>query len=367
MLNRFIKMNRLYTVLFIISFFATFILVYYGIDYYREFAIVKENQKFYKYKTVDQLYVKYYEDDSQNALEEIDIGEGNIIRICTLPIGTKTNKAYNVYIILYQHEDFLEEINEGNINDYITRASNPSCIIGDYWEKWSYLRNGKKYLKIGGDEIEVIASFKQISIKGYDKRLYILGNTIDDKVLNKWYAEYHGYEYLFKSIYGNLSGETLKDRLESIWGDDAVGISIKDSSWLSAKNLYNNYSPIIRTFLLIMITLCLTNMIFLTFVWSKTHIYEYMIKKAFGLRILQLVPDILKQLLFYEGTGFVFMLISTFLFELVVHSINVWIENMTKGFLIIIVLFSIMTIVLTMVPLKWISKQEPVKIIMSKE
>ena len=108
-------------------------------------------------------------------------------------------------------------------------------------------------------------------------------------------------------------------------------------------------------------------MCFLTYVWSKTHIYEYMIKKAFGLRILQLIPDILKQLLVYESLGFLCMMFFTLFYELFVNNLNNWKENITKGFLMVIFIYSGIAVILTMIPLKWIAKQEPISIITSKE
>ena len=52
------------------------------------------------YDIVEQYYVKYYDDYLENEKIDINIGTGNIFRICTLPIGSKTNRRYNIYILL---------------------------------------------------------------------------------------------------------------------------------------------------------------------------------------------------------------------------------------------------------------------------
>ena len=367
MLNRLLKTNKVFTFLFVSSFFATFLLMYFGLDFYREFMLIKSNQVFYQYDVVNQYYVKYYDDYLENEKIDLNLGNGNIFRICTLPIGAKTNRRYNIYIWLYNNEKLLEEINEGDLNQVVSASYKPSCILGDFWDKYAYIRNGKKYILIGGEEIEVIATFKQISIKGYDKRLYVLGKTIERDVLERWCKTSRNYEYLYKSIKSNMGNESLEEKLASYFDIESIGETINDSSWYSSTKVLKNYFPIIKFLLSAMFLLTFINMVFLSLVWSKTHIYEYMLKRTFGFSMIQLIPDILIPIFLYEILGFLMMSIITITYETIKNGFSAWISNFVNGVTFVALLFAGIPIVLSLLPLKWLSRQQPVVVISSRE
>lgn len=364
------KAKTIFAVLIIISFAASFVAVYYGLNFYNEYSEVKKNQAFYNYREVHNYSGKGDWDSSQHILRVDDIKQGILFKEYELPVGNETNRPVRVYYVLKQNENLLETVNEGDINTIIRQAVEPSCVIGDYWNKWVYEENGKNYIDILGEKTCVVATFKPITLTENDKRFYIIGDTIDKKVLDKWNSLGYDSGYLYKSSDKNDYSGVLLEIFEDYYGKDKVREmqgSVADETWNSAVKLLRNYTPIILFILGSMVLLCFLNIGFLVFVWSRSNIYEYMIKRTFGYKTRQLLPDVLKRICSLEAIGCLIMLAVTFTFELLIHDVGVWGSNLSNGLGILIVVFVVAGAALSLIPIRWISKQEPVNIIGNKE
>ena len=365
------KTKNIFNVLIVVSFAATFIAVYYGLNFYNLYSSAKNNQSFYRYREIYQYAGKGGNSDlSSTELRLNDLDKGIMLKGYELPVGNETNRPVRIDYLLKQNEKLLETVNEGDINDIIEKADAPSCVIGDYWLKWTYEEKGYKYIDILGEKICVIASFKSVSLPGYDKRFYIIGNTIDYSVLDKWNKYSSDIGYLYKSSERNDYGNVLFDTFEEFYGEDRVRDlqgPAADESWNSAVKLLRNYTPIIIFVLGTTIILCVINISFLVFVWSRSNIYEYMVKRTFGYKTKQLLPEILKRICSLEIIGCVAMLMVTLIFEAFIHEIGTWSSNIINGSIFLIIIFMIVGIVISLVPLKWISKQEPVTVISCRE
>jgi len=92
-----------------------------------------------------------------------------------------------------------------------------------------------------------------------------------------------------------------------------------------------------------------------------------MVKRTFGYKTKQLLPEILKRICSLEIIGCVAMLMVTLIFEAFIHEIGTWSSNIINGSIFLIIIFMIVGIVISLVPLKWISKQEPVTVISCRE
>lgn len=364
------KAKTIFATLIVISFATSFVAVYYGLNFYNHFSDVKKNQACYSYREIHNYTGKGEWNPSQHILRVNDIKQGILFKEYELPVGNETNRPVRVYYILKQNENLLETVNEDDINTIIRQAVEPSCVIGDYWNKWVYEENGKNYIDILGEKTCVVATFKPITLTENDKRFYIIGDTIDKKVLDKWNSLGYDSGYLYKSSDKNDYSGVLLEIFEDYYGKDKVREmqgSVADETWNSAVKLLRNYTPIVLFILGSMVLLCFLNIGFLVFVWSRSNIYEYMIKRTFGYKTRQLLPDVLKRICSLEAIGCLIMLAVTFTFELLIHDVGVWGSNLSNGLGILIVVFVVAGAALSLIPIRWISKQEPVTVIGSKE
>ena len=372
MLKRFKEYNVFFAVLMVISFTATFVSLYYGLNFYRQFILVRKNQEFYRYGEVCRYIVKHTDASitEKDILAEIKnrrISVGNLFTEVGLPVGEESNRPVNIDCLLYHNEPLLEIVNEGDIDEILHKVNEPACIIGDYWEKYTYIVEGKKYVKILGEPVAIIATFKQATIKNNDKRLYIIDETIDEAVKDKWYRYSKEGTIWYKNIDKADLQEEIQEIFENFYGKDSIKdvmIGVRaDNRWNDAKKTFKNFTPIILTLIISVIGLSICNLIFIIFVWSRTHIYEYMVKRAFGYRLRQLVPEIGKQILVYESVGLVVMLVLTLFFEAAFGDVGIWVDNLANGVFIVIVLFIAVGFLLSLMPLVWISQTQPVSII----
>ena len=368
MLKRIFKSNRVFSGLFVISFVAVFMLMYFGLYLYKQIDIVDKGRYNYSYITNYQFSPKDIDDYDTHYIDYSEIKIGNIIERISLPIGEESGGRKGIYFLAVQNEELSETMSGGRSIPIIGQSATPQCVIGDQWESKTINMGGEKYIRLLNTYVRVIGIFDQVTIKGTDNRILVFGSTIDDDTRLEWFnvTGQVTHQTVYQSNMKENELEKVKTLAEKEFGKDNVRI-LPELNLDAVQGVAKTYIPLMKVFLIIASILCLITMFFLVSVWSRTHTFEFMLKRAMGYKISMFIPEILKTLLIYEIPAFIVTMIVTFIYELTVNDVKTWINNISGGLYIIIIVFAAVVFLLSVVPLKWISKEHPSDYVSSRE
>lgn len=368
MLRRIFKSEKVFSWLFIISFVAVFLIMYFGLYLYKQIEITqegKDNSTYGIYWTFNFVMIN---DEKAHYIDYSSIKIGNVFDRLTLTVGNESGGSKGVDFLAVQNEELIETISGGEKIPMNYSLDVPLCVIGDQWEKKTFIKNGDRYIRLLNTDVRVIGIFDRITLKGTDNRILILGDSVDENTKAEWY-QYTGQCVASIKYKSNIADnkDKIMELLEESVGEGNVDVSDFYDDISTVQRAAKTFIPMMKIFLAAASILCLITMFFLTSVWSRTHTFEFMIKRALGYKTGMFIPEILKTLLLYEIPAFVLTMIITFVYELVENDANTWLENISGGLYIVVMVFIAVVFLVTLVPLKWISKAHPADYVCSRE
>lgn len=367
MLKRLFKYNRFFSALFLLSFFVSFIIMYYGLDLNRQLAWVSEVREESVYRYRHGVRGIFAEDvRNSNDIKEGMTSGGNIIFRCSGPIGEGVINTDSINILWAQNEELSEPVKYEDyyLNGNADVISVPKCIIGDAWEDETYVRNGIRYIKIFQIESCVIGEYVSNNFTGEDERCLVLKDSLSQEQLDKIVFDTEGTCVIYES---NLSDETelfmkwlhtffTEENFYELEMETDVGDSSGESRFTVFMSMYQKvYWG--------MLILCFTNCAFLAYFWGDMHIYQYMLKRTLGYGKLRLLADIIFQFALYEGIALGAALLLTCGYELLRGNIVVWYENIRLGFLQMMLIFVLFGVVLSAFPMIPVMRLKPAGIL----
>lgn len=363
MLKRLLKYNRFFSVLFLLSFFVSFIIMYYGLDLNRQLVQVSEVREGAVYRYGHEVRGSFAEDvGNSNDIKEGMTSGGNIIFRCDGPVGEGVINTDAIDVLWAQNEELSEPVKyeEYYLNGNADAISVPKCIIGDAWEGETYVRNGIRYIKIFQIESCVIGEYVSNNFTGEDERCLVFKDSLSQEDLDKIVFDTGGIRVIYES---NRSDETelFTEWVHTFFTEENFQESeIETDVWASSGgHKFSLFMSMYQKEYLGMLILCFINCAFLAYFWGDMHIYEYMLKRTLGYGKLRLLADIIFQFALYEAAALGAALLLTCGYELLCKDIVVWYENIRLGFLQMVLIFVLFGVLLSAFPMIPVMKLKP--------
>lgn len=367
MLRRLFQYNRFFSALFLLSFFASFIIMYYGLNLNRQLIQVSEVRERSTYRYGCRIMGSFAKDivNASDIKEEMTSG-GNIIFRCDGPVGEGVVNTDAIDVLWVQSEELLEPV---KYKDYYLNGNAdgvlfPKCIIGDAWRDETYMVNGLRYIKIFQIESLVIGEYASNNFTGEDKRCLVFKKSLSKDELNKIVFSSGGACVIYES---NLSDETevFTEWVRSFFPEEhSFEREMTTDTWDSSDGyafllFMSVYQKAYRGMLL----LCFINCAFLACFWGDRHIYEFMLKRTLGYGKLKLLMDIIIQFAMYEVAALGAALAVTCGYELIGGRIAAWMENIRMGVSQMMFVFVLFGIALSAFPMIAVMKGKPADVL----
>lgn len=365
MLNRLFKYNRVFSILFLLSLFVSFIIMYYGLDLNRQLVQVSavREESIYQYGYV---VTGIFREDliHPNDIKDGSMSGGNIIFRCDGPIGEGVINVDAIDILWTQNEELLESVKYEEYYLTGTDISAPKCIIGDAWKKDTYVIDGIRYIKVFKIECCVIGEYESNTFTGRDERCLVLKDSLSPDELDKLVFNTGSICVIYKS---NVSDETesftewthtflQEDPFHEYNMENAIYVSVGEAPFAKFISLYQKVY-------ICMLTLCFINCAFLAYFWGGIHVYEYMLKRTLGYGKLRLFIDILSQFALFEAISLGAAFVLTGGYELIFGNIITWYDNIRLGFMQAVLIFVIFGAALSAFPMRLVMKLKPADIL----
>ena len=368
MLNRLFKYNRFFSELFLLSFFVSFIIMYYGLNLNRQLVQVSEvrEQSIYKYGCIvsggiTEEVVSLYD------FKERMMPGGNIIFGCSGPIGKGVINTDDIDILWAQNEELLEPV---KYEDYYLKGDvdvldAPKCIIGDAWEDETYVIDGIRYIQIYKIESCVIGEYVPNTFTGYDERCLVFKDSLSQEELDKLIFSHGSIRVVYES---NLSDETgqFREWVRTFLQEENIyEMEIETDMWASMMDIFgfSHYISLYKKIYMCILVMCFINCTFLAYFWGKTHMYEYMLKRTLGYGKIRLFLDIISQFALLEVISLTVVLILTCGYELLCGNIVTWYDNIGLGFMQMVLIFVVFGVALSAFPMIPVMKLKPADIL----
>lgn len=369
MLNRLFKYNRFLSVLFLLSFFVSFIIMYYGLDLNRQLVQVSAVREgsIYRY---GYMVIGIFEEDVVNSNDIIDgtMSGGNIIFRCDGPVGEGVINTDAIDVLWTQNEELLEPV---KYEDYYLNSdalSAPKCIIGDAWKNDTYIVDGVRYIKIFQIESCVIGEYVSNTFTGQDERCLVFKDSLSPEELDKLVFDTGGICVIFES---NLSDETelFREWTHSFFKEDPIHeTEMETDVWAPEDgHTFAAFMSMYQKVYIAMLSLCFVNCAFLAYFWGGMHLYEYMLKRTLGYGKIRLLMDIISQFALFEAISLGAVLILTCGYELIFGNIVTWYENLRLGFMQLVLVLAIFGVALSAFPMRLVMKLKPAQILKSTD
>ena len=371
MLNRLFKYNRFFSGLFLLSFFVSFIIMYYGLDLNRQIIQVNEVREQSAYRYGCKISAGFTEDITSvyDIKEDMMPHGGNIIFQCSGPIGNGVINVDDIEILWEQNEELLTPViyEDYYLNGDVDALDVPKCIIGDAWEGDTYVIDGIRYVKVFQIESCVVGEYVPYTFTGYDERCLVFKDSLSQEELNKLLFSLGGITVTYES---NLSDETerfkewIQPLLDNIWEWE-----LEADEWADAFDIFgfSDYMSSYRKIYTGIQVMCFVNCAFLAYFWGKTHMYEYMLKRTLGYGRLHLLMDIISQFALLEVFALGAVLLLTCGYELISGDIVTWYDNISLGFMQMVLIFAVFGLALSAFPMIQIMRLKPADVLKSTE
>lgn len=371
MLRRLFRYNRLFSVLFLLSLFVSFIIMYYGLDLNRQFVRVSEVRSGSVYSYGYTVTGMFAEDvtTSDDIKDEMTAG-GNIIFRCDGPIGEGVVNTDNIDILWRQQEPLAEPIKYQDyyLNGKTDGSAVPKCIIGDAWKDDTYVIDGIRYIKIFQIESCVIGEYVSNNFAGEDKRCLVFRDTLSREELDKIIFDTGGICVIYKS---NVADETERFREWTHTFFKTENLHEEETEtdiWASMDGYtFSVFMSIYRKVYAGMLILCFINCAFLASFWGEIHLYEHMLKRALGYGRRMLFADVVSRFTVYEMISLAAVLVVTCGYELLWGSLADWCDNLRLGFGQLAAVFVLFGVALSLFPMRLVLKQKPADVLKNTE
>lgn len=369
MLNRLFKYNLFLSALFLLSFFVSFIIMYYGLDLNRQLVQVSavREKSVYRY---GYMVMGPFEEDvvNPNAIKNGTMSGGNIIFRCDGPVGEGVINTDAIDVLWTQNEELPEPVEYEDYYSNSDAISAPKCIIGDAWKKDTYVIDGIRYIKIFRIESCVIGEYVTNTFTGQDERCLVFKDSLSPEELDKLVFDTGGVCVIYES---NLSDETelFREWTHNFFDEENIQESELDRDmWASEDgNTFAIFMSMYQKVYIAMLSLCFINCAFLAYFWGGMHLYEYMLKRTLGYGKIRLLMDIISQFALFEAIALGAVLILTCGYELICGNIVAWYENFRLGFMQSVLIFAIFGVALSAFPMRLVWKLKPADILKSTD
>lgn len=364
MLNRLLKYNRFLSLLFLLSFLVSFIIMYYGLDLNRQLIQVSTVRESSVYKYAYRVTGDFSEDIQISSLLEETISDGNVIFRCEGPIGKGVTNTDAIDVLWVYNEELSETV---KYEDYYLNndtISAPQCIIGDAWEKDTYVVDGIRYIKIFQIESCVIGVYASNTLVGLDERCLVLKDSLSPEELDKIIFDTGGASVIYQS---NLSDniELFREWTHTFFQEETFHEEeMEKDVWSSSDGqTFSMFMSLYQKIYIGMLFLCFINCAFLAYFWGGMHLYEYMLKRTLGYGKIRLFMDIVSQFALLEVSSLAVVLVLTCGYELLCGNIVIWYENIALGFMQLVLVFAIFGVALSAFPMISVIKQKPADVL----
>ena len=341
-------------ILLILSFIMTFMVIYFVMNHYRQIEEVGKNIK----KSCPKYYTEIDAEYWDAEISKCPIKEGNIYFAFQASAGDDTFNPCWTEILYKQNEEIIEEVEK---LDYLpeVEGKEPYAYISKGIEKNIIEKNNRKYIKINEVECLVGGVMGAVDLDAEDTRCIIISPT---------YEMTEKYRTKEMSI---IYESNIKDNSDELyeWVKEFTNIEDYDEdsenkifhNKLSFSDTYiNSYKDKVWMIFKILLVFCFINVAFLAYYWGKRQRYEYMLKRTLGYTRKQLFYEIFDQFCQLEVGSIVITFALTFIYELIFASIQVWLKNITYGFGILIFGFLALGLFITLFPMIWILRSNPI-------
>lgn len=346
--------NKSILFMFVFSFFMTFVVLYEGMDQVRQVKQVEAECA----KEECRYYLEIYLEEITGDLTECHIKNGNIYLWIEKTVGEDVYRPITVECLFVQNEP----IAQGLITfDYYSdvKGKEDCYFVGRGWEKELHEKKGKKYITLDNKECLVAGYLKPNDIESFDTRCIEFPLSMDG------FRPDEDTRFVYKSNESD-SGKEMLSWMSEFGTYDEENIDYQGPADLAGFVL-GQYQGILGVMVKILYVFCIVNAGFLAYFWGRKKLYEYMLKRTLGYSRGKIFAEILARFTMLEGFSLVLALVGTFAYELLRGRVENWWANMQYGFGTLVIGFLILGLVISLLPMIWIVKSSPIKVLRSNE
>lgn len=369
MFNRIFKYNRISSILFLLSFSATFIIMYYGLNLNRQYTQVgtARLEAVYEYGCMISGSITGNIAHAYD-IKDVSLQGGIVILRCEGPMGEGVINTDEIDILWMQNEEVSESV---EYEKYYLDGSNipaPKCIIGDAWKDETYISDGLRYINVFQIECCVIGEYATNTFENYDKRCLVFKDSLSQEELDKLIIDSNNIRIIYKS---NIIDETelIREWTKTFLQEENYREEPLDIDVWGPINGYHFalFASLYRKVYIGMMILCFINCAFLACFWGKIHIYEYMLKRTLGYGKLKLLIDIISQFALFELISLIAVLGITFIYEMIRGGLTVWYNNICLGYIQIVLIIVLFGVLLSIFPMWIVMRQKPADVLKCAE
>lgn len=346
--------NRISTGLFLLSFAATYTIMYYGLDLNRQYAQVgtARSESAYQYGVMMQGSIADGAAQEEWA-EGIPLQEGLVLFQFWGSIGEGVINTDKIDVIWMQKEKMAESVKYEKYYLEDSSMTVPSCIIGDAWSDETYEREGIRYIKVMQTECRVVGEYTTNTFENYDKRCLILKEGLPWKAFEGFLKGSDSVNILYKSNRTDETEEFKKWVVRFFEKEQGVREEPLETDLLGPVNGYHFtlFASLYRKSYIGMMVLCFVNCAFLACFFGKAHLYEYTLKSMLGYGKWKLLTDVVSQFVMLEMISLTAVLCFSCLYEAVFGDVSAWCQNVRMGFLQIAGISAAFGILLSLFPM----------------
>lgn len=356
--------------LFLLSFFVSFLIMYYGLDLNRQVFQVGEVRENATYKYAYRIRGTFTKDVAHAAdLENGTLSCGNVIFECSGPVGEGVINTNSIEILWAQNEELSETVKYEDyyVNNEIISA--PRCIIGDAWREDTYIIGGMRYIKVFGIESCVVGEYVSDVFEGEDERCLVFKESMTSKELDKILFNTDSVNVIYKSNLSNEVGQ-IWEWVQTFFQEEGLlePEVLETDLWAPTNGFdFALFMSLYQKAYLGMLLLCFINCAFLAYFWGETHIYEYMLKRTMGYGKRKLFTDVILQFAVFEAIALGAVLLVTFGYGLVSGNLADWYYNIRLGFMQIVSVFVLFGVALSLFPMIPVMRGKPAQILKNSE
>ena len=352
MINK-IKHDKITLCLFFISFLMTFIIAYFGMNNYRQFEEVKNERKANYYLH----YLEVYGTKKNNEIPECPVNNGNVFVTEAPNCGNEVFNTISLDILWKKNEEISETFDK---ESYYSDIKETYVLIGKGMEKSVYQKGDKKYVKIDHHEVLVAGVLAPITFNEEDDRCIMIPKSLED-----------AKRFLISDLFVEYNGNGIDESQKAYeWAEKFIEINTDDiltQNGMLFDDNFDFYQKILDVVIKIIIIFCLVNASFLAYFWGKRELYSFMVKRTIGFSRDKIFIELLLQFLAIEGLVFLIFLVGAYIYELIMGHPEIWLKNIQFGFGILIIVFLMLGFVISMFPMIWIVKANPIDVLRNKE
>ena len=308
--------NRLYMIMFCLSFTTIISLTLYGLMFAGRTFDNEVTRMKSSYQYMYQISGRSLENERLDASEIPTVTVGNLYVGATLPVRDDYLELCNdIWVLFYQNEPLKEVLLSGEVPTDDTEYDCPCVLAGVAHKDSIYTEEGIDYINLGTIKCRVSGILRPISEEAYDTRLILFWNTLNQEEKEKVAEQFIDET---RSIYFEVYSEqepkqTEHDALVAVVKNYATGLYEDSFYEFSGNNIYlTSYESdldstmIFYLYILMLILLvAFICLLFLTDVWSNMKKREWIILRVNGYLLKNILWECIEELVGYETIGLI--------------------------------------------------------------